>query len=49
MIQVKATVKAAGRAKPTKNVFVVDALATSEQIAMPRLTFMVDLWNLRPW
>ena len=36
MIRVKATLKVGGRAKPTKNVFGVDAFATPEKIAEPR-------------
>ena len=48
MIRVHATLKEEGRATPTKNVFVVDALATSEPIAEPRLALQENLRNPRP-
>ena len=48
LIRVKALPKVRGRAKPTMNVFVMDALATSEPIAEPRHALMEDVRNLRP-
>ena len=47
-IRAKAIRKVEAKVEPTKNVSVVDALATSERIAEPRLISMEDPRNLHP-